>query len=295
MYSIKSILLFWGDCMREVSTLLGPLHCRVEAIKFNNIGSLYELTNQLLKRGIHNDRVFEEYCFYMRVTVRDHIDVLYRILWEQLYLRINRNSRYVGHNQMVLRITLSEALAYIYDVTPPILQHKIPESIRSIEDIHTLLCGFLTDKTDINYNYQVSAFTKRIRLEPFETQWTYDTTRLLNMRCLLAHSNIPIVGVVDAMTFSMDSLMKIAKLDAVKGYQDQMMHVTVCVEHPFDESIIQTFMDFMDQGGYFTNVAILDSLPYVQLFFSPPSIRMIQLLAHEYQIALNGSMIPEKE
>ena len=75
-----------------------------------------------------------------------------------------------------LRLSLSEAIQYIYTVTPPRLQCLIKDSIKSIDDITQLLHQFLIEDNEGQSITYLSIFKKLTHLESFDTGWNNDTT-----------------------------------------------------------------------------------------------------------------------
>lgn len=134
--------------------------------------------DMLLKKGILNDHLFEKLFITVDVQLNKHEDYLYRKLWESVYIR-NGNSKAVrlGDRLYQITITLSEATGYIYQATPPALQHLI-EDIESVDDIVTILKTFLMEDNGGQRGMYESLFRKMMRLEAFQTRSQYNRKRM---------------------------------------------------------------------------------------------------------------------
>lgn len=136
----------------------------------------------LLHNSVMNDYVFERSFFIIHLIPDDITDVLYRRLYEDCYYRMTDKSGY-KKGVFYLNMTVSEAIGFIRRVTPPILQDKIPEAIRTVESIYDLLRLFLMeDNKDGQHQYYLSEFKKYMYLNEYPTQTNYNTDRTSLLR-----------------------------------------------------------------------------------------------------------------
>ena len=165
----------------------------IEMMKPDNI-----FVETLLAKGLFNDYLFEKTFFKLKIKLNDLSLLLYRRLWESIYIRSGMQSHIEDDGSVTLYMSVSEMIVYIKSVTPPILKHLIDDSIKSIDSISTLIEKLLSDKgvnNDIIYN--VSVFKQLIHLSRFNTDWTDDTRPLnhlfernkLEYGCYIMHSN----------------------------------------------------------------------------------------------------------
>lgn len=152
----------------------------------------------LLAKGLFNDYLFERVFFKLKIKLNNISGLIYRRLWESIYLRTGLQSHLDEGDNITLYVSLSEMITYIKSVTPPILKHLIDDSIKSIDSISTLIEKLLSDKSvnnDITYN--VSMFKQLMHLSRFNTDWMDDMCPLnhlfernkLEYGCYIMHSN----------------------------------------------------------------------------------------------------------
>ena len=81
---------------------------------------------------------FFDKCF-IEVTVNIDDNLLapvYRKLWEDVYIKISNSiTKFNEAHELVVGITLSEAIGFIYKATPPRFQKSIPDSHRCVDDV----------------------------------------------------------------------------------------------------------------------------------------------------------------
>lgn len=265
--------------MKEQITPMHTLPFAVEVIKYYDTGDLYQITNQMLNLGIQNDVVFENFGFYMRVVFDKPTDVLYRMMWEDLYLRKTKRSQYVTADRMILRISLSEALEYICDATPPILRPRIPQATRSVDNVHSLLNSFLVETEDSQHEYHLSLFKKKMRLEPFETAWSYDTRKIDMMTKM--HPDKQMVCVIDAMTYPIDRLVKHDTQDP-STFADVMAQITFHINGMPSHDTMRMLTGFLQNTAYVTNIKPTETGIYVTTFIQNPNNELVKFISEIY-------------
>lgn len=127
------------------------------------------IINSMLQRKMYSDALFDR--AFIDVTIKytnDIAPVFYRLLWEDSYLKIPHPVTRMGtNNEVIIGITVSEALGFIFKATPPRLQDQIVESHKSISAIVSTLKTFLMEGGQyINY---CSMFYEHIHLKTFDT------------------------------------------------------------------------------------------------------------------------------
>ena len=141
-----------------------------------------KMVNSLLNRGMFNDYVMDHQFIEMTVEPDNPIDCMYRQMWETIYTHLGYSSYNYKTKQMTLTISLSEAVQFIHNATPPRLKHLVKDALKSIDDIMTLLKQYLMDDNGGHQITYLSMFKKIMRVEPYETVWEYDTTPILVLR-----------------------------------------------------------------------------------------------------------------
>ena len=149
--------------------------------------------DELLYRGVSNDYLFERTFFEVRIVTDDLIGILYRRLWETIYLRMDENSSSIiignnDENTFALRISLSEALGFIKQATPPQLVKLIKESTQSLHDICEVLKEFLINDKGVGCDY-LGIFKNYTHLCEFDTIFNENTEKIdylfeLNKSCV---------------------------------------------------------------------------------------------------------------
>lgn len=155
---------------------------RVTKIKFR--GATHEgFVDFTLSKGIMNDYLFDDLYFDIYIEDVEPIDFLYRIMYEQLYLK-RTNCKYdmssMEGKTMKMTITLSEAILFIKAALPPVFKPREKEAYQSINDIKETLLALL-EEGDSQIEY-LNVFKHNTGLSPFETKTDYDFKRMELMR-----------------------------------------------------------------------------------------------------------------
>jgi hypothetical protein len=102
--------------------------------------------DQLLNRGIINNLLVDNNStFILHAYPDDHMDFLYRKMWELMFMRLEfrggRKTVYNGNNMNSydIAITTGEAISIIQNCTPSELKDQIPDAIRSFKNIKATL------------------------------------------------------------------------------------------------------------------------------------------------------------
>ena len=151
---------------------------------FPPIRDIDKLNMELSKKCV-NDELFSTHFFTLHIKQPDAIDVLYRRMYEERYLRFDRKNLSKFNNEMgfyVLNITVNEAIYFVNKVTPPLMKSRYNNSqTDSIETILDLLKHFLMESNG-QVEYYHSEFKKATGFNYFETSNSYDINRMTLLR-----------------------------------------------------------------------------------------------------------------
>jgi len=179
-------------------------------MKVLNINSVCNsnFTKLILKKGLFVDSLLENEYFEITIKPEDSdkfVDLMYRILWETVYLKSGVKSFYNPHNDIItMYVSISEVIGFINKATPPRLQHLIPESIKTIDSILELLKQFLMDDNGGHLITYLSYFKEHFRFQCFETRWTYDKKRMEILRKMNPQG---VLADVEVCTCSIDNIL----------------------------------------------------------------------------------------
>ena len=128
------------------------------------------MCDNMLSNGYYSDTIFEKCFIDVTININDNVLApLYRKLWEDVYIKIPTSiTHFNDKNELVVGITVSEALSFIYKATPPNMQYQVKDANKSINDIVENLKAFL-----LNDNSYVitSMFAEHIHIGPINSQW----------------------------------------------------------------------------------------------------------------------------
>jgi hypothetical protein len=122
--------------------LNGGIHMRITKIeKYKD----YPVCDNLLEHGYYSDSLFDQCFIQVTVNIDDnHNAPIYRKLWEDVYIKTSNSiTKFNETNELVVGITISEAIGFIYKATPPRFQKSIPDSHKCVDDIIKSLETFL--------------------------------------------------------------------------------------------------------------------------------------------------------
>ena len=156
--------------------------------------TMSKTVEKVLASPYNNDYILENAFFIVRFETTketfksDIIDLAYRYLWEQTYLRrkdinsittinpINDDEMF-GKYIIDLKLSVAEALDFIYHITPPIFLEKTKDSIKTINDVSSMVNFYLSDTKASDYKYKMEIFRSNIGMYPFQTKWEYPNKR----------------------------------------------------------------------------------------------------------------------
>lgn len=144
-----------------------------------------KMINELLSKNINNDIIYESTFINIAINnTLNPIDFIYRIIWERMYLRRNRNviSYYnTTYNEYFIRMSVAEAIVFINTVTPPPFRDKIHILTSSMSDIIESLETFLMVEND-QLEYNLSVFCKCMNIGKIDMKFDYNFNRMKMLR-----------------------------------------------------------------------------------------------------------------
>jgi len=138
--------------------------------------------DSLLARNIPNDYLFEKCCFLVQIDAHDYVCLLYRLMWETMYLR-RKDKAIISWLQnigrMSIYMSITEALSFIHQSLPPALKKNLENELVSIEAIQSKLRDILigTDGTE-QEEYYKSHFWEIMRFRQFDNPWDFDLSKM---------------------------------------------------------------------------------------------------------------------
>ena len=162
--------------------LNGGLDMKVTKIEIPSDIHNRDYINLTLSKNIINDYLFEKSFIKVCLSDVEPIEFLYRIMYEELYLKREYKSSKssIKGKSMEMLLSLSEAIFIIRETIPPIFKHREKEAYQSLEDIRDTLSaifeGIEPDSRTMNI------FKKHTGLTIFQTHTNYDFNRMKLLR-----------------------------------------------------------------------------------------------------------------
>jgi hypothetical protein len=190
-------------------------------------GKLTQFVDDLLKRHIFNDRLFETYCFTANVILDSPVQLFYRTLWEQVYLKTKDAVMVISKdNSVQLRLSMSECIQYIQKATPPAFQDKLKDELTSVQSVYDMMNMYLMDTKSDRYGFNLTLFYRVFHLEIFETNFIPDYKKIAFARDRIKEYPYgEILGLVDVSSKSIAEIIADTKWDQLKTYVQMTFHV----------------------------------------------------------------------
>lgn len=188
--------------------------------------------DRLLGNKMTNEPLFDDTYFTVCINMtdgrEDYVNYLYRLLWEKLYIH-QKSKSIVVDGELILKLSVSDAIGFIHFATPPLLKNLIPDSIKSLDSIYEVLKQFLLEGNgnrgkEQEYFGYFRQFTKLLK---FDTVWTHDDTKIYLIRTTNTKN---LICVLDEYTCSFED-----------AFHNNMSIVT-------EEVIIQSTIDCVDEN-----------------------------------------------
>lgn len=149
----------------------------ISEIKKQNVdGKKLSFINKSLSSKEYNEIINDNYYIIFDIINVPLINYYGRRVWEKVYLKQTQSSSLSNISKIKLKMTLSETLNFLYEVTPPILRNKLMDNINDIDDILTLLTEYLFIT---NTEYNKSLFYQFTHLTNLDTKFNVND-KLLN-------------------------------------------------------------------------------------------------------------------
>ena len=141
-----------------------------------------DIIEHLLKKNVRIEPIYHTSTFYIDIETNSIIPFITRKWWEHSYLMLSNDGEGSILNDdahhMIMPLTLSEAVDYIHQITPPLLQSTIPSSIQSLNDIREILSTYLMESHGGNETLYRSKFQNMTMLYRETNQ------SILNEKCM---------------------------------------------------------------------------------------------------------------
>lgn len=235
-----------------------------------------DFINRLLEIRCENAITLEESMISVMCVGFNPTDIMYRMVWETVYLRRIPEIRSVLHGyECALHMSISEAVSYINEITPPILRGRLSQ-MKTVDDIVTLLKHFLMDKSDTQHEYHISWFQKTMRIEPFQSEWSYD-------KFLKGFDQIWKIAKTDYFCKVLASSVSIADICNPSYIQDYDLQVLFAFDIVNKPGIFQIITRFIDIGHVnLVNVKRDQSHVYLVLYAHNPPDELLSLIRFIY-------------
>lgn len=148
-----------------------------------------EMINRVLCNSQFGDDYMNDHS-YISIKIKmenrnDFTAFLYRRLWECVYLKMDQSQySFMIDDICTMKLSLSEVIRVINELTPPVLKNKIQEFTMSVDNMTAVLNDFLFDPN--GGQFYRSMFFKICHFEPFPHTSNYDfkrTEKLSDMSC----------------------------------------------------------------------------------------------------------------
>lgn len=189
-------------------------------------GKLTQFVNDLLSKKIFNDRVFENYFFSASVILDSPVQLFYRTLWEQVYLKQSDSITVITKdNHIQLRMSMSECIQYIQQATPPAFKEQLETELTSVDAVYDMLKLYLMEKSDRSA-LNMTLFYRVFHLEIFETNFRPNIKKIAFAReRVKEYQHGEILGLVDVSSKSIAEIIEDTKWDQLKTYVQMTFHV----------------------------------------------------------------------
>lgn len=238
----------------------------IDLIDNKNIDTI----NSMINNKLHNDHLFENTFLVIKFDLentQDGIDFIYRLLWEGIYLRRNNNNRSCINSMVVFIVTsIAEALDYIRQITPPIFRDKTMNTLKTVDDIKSMVDFYLADTKASDYKYRIDLFKKCLQFNEFDTIWDYNNERIDMIYKYYFHHDYKlenyIIGVIDYSEYPITSLKTLNE-----DISDTNIQMTLCVKNVNKDifGIIDLFK-FLNRSNIILNVKHINDDLYVSIY-----------------------------
>ena len=193
------------------------------------------------------------------------IGILYRMFFENIYLRRVSNLSSFNDKLFKLRISLSEAISYISQVIPPIFKERTLKTLKSVDDIRSMVDFYLADIKASDYKFRIDVFKKCLQMEEFDTVWKYDNKRLDTMYDIFYDAEFKnrnfMIGIVDYCEYPITALKTITDI------KDTNIQITLRIDKLTTGEIgLFDLIRFMHETTRIINIKHIDDSLYLTIY-----------------------------
>ena len=205
-----------------------------------------QFINSLLKNRIANDYILESTYIPLSVMVDSPIQLFYRSMWCDMYLRRSFHTIYpdiMSHYtrdelypedppQMLSMVymSISECIQYINEVTPPVMKKDIPENTTSIESIYNLMHFFLFEEKDPSrLAYNTTTFYRIFHMELTPSLWEPNFKKIAFMRNKIKTYDMnygTMIASIDASSKPLDLIIGYDENDVIQPLHNAYIQMT---------------------------------------------------------------------
>ena len=232
-------------------------------------GHVEPVVDKMLEANIQNDIILDSTFIIVEMELNkkeDCIGFIYRRLWESVYLRrtdSNVLSKLTFDDKKMiakLHVSLSEAINYINQITPPIYKGKLIGKLRSVDDIRSMVDFYLNDTTNSTYKHIITSFRNLLNMQKFDTVWKYNNTRFGAIESMMKSKDKSFIGAID---FSIDPVSEFTKYNT--PYVKNMTQLTVRVNLNNKTGMLN-LIRFLYDELFVINASVDESYLYITLY-----------------------------
>lgn len=184
--------------------------------------------NSLLKSKIFNDRIFENCFFTATVQLDSPIQMYYRKLWNEVYLKQPESHAPISkNNETTIAMSLSECIKYLHQVTPPAMLDKLNDQLVSIDFVYDMMTFYLMNEENHGLKaYNLTTFYSVFHMEVFHTNFEPNFKVIAWAREKIKSYPVgEILCIVNQSTKQISEIMENTKYDQPKTYIQMTFHV----------------------------------------------------------------------
>jgi len=195
-----------------------------------------QFVDMLIQKKIFNDAIFDDVMMYAEVVLDTPVQMFYRKLWVDVYLRRNPCTTVLDHNKTIIEMSLSECIQYLQEITPPKLRDVLNKDMTSVQNIYEMMRDFLMKMDDPNHPYYLTKFYEVFHMNLFQNAWTPNYKKIAFLRSV---AKTDITCLVDASTVSINAIIN----GEVLPYQSEWLQLTF---HSDDEDSMEELFRYMN-------------------------------------------------
>lgn len=234
---------------------------------------------ELLRNGIRSEAVYNNQMIRVVLELdqpkKDYVDMFYRMFWEDNYLNLDPKNRsaihYLSESDKYIfdmRITVGEALDFIWDATPPLLRDQIPDNTKTIDQIIGLLKTFLMEEDPQKITFE-GIFRKYSKFDQYQKGYSFQT-KLDRLR--LIRDKVP-TGAVTNIIYATTSIS-----DIINGNRTRAVYLIHCNNTSEIQEVVKIVMGLDD----YQILDVLKSMSGFYLLLSATSNTLKDIVKRSY-------------